>query len=49
MPKPQPPARMPVPDDKQAKEAAMRKQQELLAARGRESTDLAGENDKLGQ
>jgi len=49
VPKQQPPVRMPVPDDNQAKEAAQRKQQELLAARGRQSTDLSGENDKLGQ
>ena len=49
MPKQQPPVRMPVPDDNQAKEAAQRKQAELLAARGRQSTDLAGDNDKLGQ
>lgn len=48
-PKPAPPVRMPVPDDNQAKEAARRKQAELLSARGRQATDLADDTgDRLG-
>lgn len=42
MPKPQPVARMPVPDDEAALAAKKRAQNSLMAARGRESTDLTG-------
>ncbi len=40
MPKPQEPARMPVPDDANAREARRRRQNELLMARGRQATNL---------
>jgi len=42
MPKPQPPVRMPLPDDQAAEAEKRRKQAQLLASRGRESTDLTG-------
>lgn len=47
VPKAEPPVRMPIEDDQQAKEAGRRQRDELIAARGRQSTDLAGD-DKLG-
>jgi len=51
MPPPPEPARMPVPDDANAKAARRRSQNELMASRGRRATDLTdddGGNTKLG-
>lgn len=42
MPKPQPPVRMPLPDDEVAEQKKRAAQAALLASRGRESTDLTG-------
>ncbi|MGH6814301.1 MAG: hypothetical protein ACREC6_01205 [Hyphomicrobiaceae bacterium] len=40
-PKLKPPVRMPVPDDQASREAALRKQREVMATKGRAATNLA--------
>jgi hypothetical protein len=44
MPPPQPTVRMPLPNDEQALAAKKRAQNALMSSRGRESTDLTGDD-----
>lgn len=48
LPKPQEVVRMPLPDDERAREAKRAAQNRLMTARGRDSTNLAPDTDKLG-
>ena len=50
VPKQEPPARIPIEDDPQSREAARNKRNQLIASRGRQSTDLVDDRqgEKLG-